>query len=110
MRVLTRNKQTIFYQLYEGVSDVLDGDGNLTGDKEVTYSEKTPLRANVYMGNDPTLYQPYGNADETICTLYLDRDHGMDTQTILWIRNIKYIVTSVSNNLNGTTVKAKMLK
>lgn len=110
MRVISRNRQTAYYQLYQGNTEQTDVNGDYTGDKTPIYSEMTEFRANIYMGTDPTLYQPYGNADETICTLYLSEDHGFDTQTLLWIRGMKYIVTAVSNNLNGITVKAKMLK
>lgn len=110
MRTLTRNKRTAYYQLFESVTEEVDSDGNLTGGKTVNYSEQTSFKANIYMGTDPTLYQPYGNADETVCTLYMDKDMGFDTQTILWINSVRYIVTSVSDNINGVVVKAKMLK
>lgn len=113
MRVLTRNKQKAYYQLYEGISDATDSDGNYTGEKVVSYGEKTEFKANIYEGTDPTLYQPYGTEDEAICTLYMSKDLGFDNQTVLWIGDTdkaNYIVTSVSNNLNGIVVKAKMLK
>ena len=110
MRTLTRNRRTAYYQLYEGITEATDSDGNYTGDKTPTYSEETEFRANIYMGTDPTLYQPYGTTDETVCTLYMSKDMGFDEQTILWIDDKKYIVTSVSDNMNGIVVKAKMLK
>ena len=110
MRTLTRNKQTAYYQLYQGVTEATDSDGNYTGDKIVKYSEKIGFRANIYQGTDPTVYQPYGDAQEQGCTLYMSQDLGFDTQTLLWINDTKYIVTSVSRNINGIVVRAKMLK
>ena len=47
MRLLRRNKQTIYYALYEGKKPLTDEYGNPTGEYEVLYSEPVLLKINV---------------------------------------------------------------
>ena len=47
MRELERNKQLIYYALYEGKVDKVDSAGYKTGEKEKSYSDPVPFRINV---------------------------------------------------------------
>lgn len=110
MRTLTRNQKTAYYQLYLGQTDVLDDNGNITEDKTESYGEMTEFRADIYQGSEPSSYHPYGVVEEDTITLYMDRDLGFDETTLIWFGENKHIVTSVSDNLNGVVVRAKVLK
>ena len=63
MRLLNRNTRTIYYRLYEGQKDVLDEDGNKTGEKTVAYSEPKELRCSVSPASGKTQIEMFGNLD-----------------------------------------------
>lgn len=111
MRVCERNKQTAYYQLYEGKTPKTNSDGKLTGRSTETYGEKTEFRVHIRMGSERTHLEPYGTNDETGLTLYMEKDLGFDTNTVLWIGETdkpNYRVTAVAKNINGIVVKAKL--
>ena len=45
MRTLNRNKQTIFYALYEGNEESYDEYGNVTGEPVIKYSDPIEFKA-----------------------------------------------------------------
>lgn len=47
MRNLGRNKSTIYYALYSGMTESVDADGNYTGVPVPSYGTETPIKANV---------------------------------------------------------------
>ena len=47
MRNLKINEKTFYALNYKGVVDVTDGDGNLTGEKSITYSKAFKVHANI---------------------------------------------------------------
>ena len=52
MRTVQRNKREISYALYSGVTDVVDSDGNLTGEQEITLCRPVTTRMNVSAAED----------------------------------------------------------
>ena len=50
MRTVHRNKREISYALYSGVTDVVDSEGNLTGEQTVSYAAPVTTRMNVSGG------------------------------------------------------------
>lgn len=63
MKLLNRNTRTIYYRLYEEQKDVLDEDGNKTGEKTVAYSEPKELRCSVSPASGKTQIEMFGNLD-----------------------------------------------
>jgi len=63
MKLLNRNTRTIYYRLYEGQKDVLDEDGNKTGEKTVAYSEPKELMCSVSPASGKTQIEMFGNLD-----------------------------------------------
>lgn len=86
MRALERNKQTIYYALYEGVSDVVDLHGYKTCEKETTYSNPVKMRLNVSAARGNADVEQFGINDNYTKTLTTDvMDCPIDTDSILWI-------------------------
>lgn len=86
MRELERNKQLIYYALFQGYTDTVDTSGYKTGEKTKTYSEPVSLRINVSPAR--------GNADRDIFGINLEYSRSMTTadlncpiqeDTVLWI-------------------------
>lgn len=113
MRVLMRNTQTAYYQLYEGMTDETDSNGYKTGSKIKSYGTKTQFRANIYHSTQDAFYQPYGVQETYDLTIYMETDLGFTEETLLWIGDTEeanYIVSSVAPNMNGIVIRAKVLK
>ena len=47
MRDLIKNKRTIYYLNYVKTEDVVDDNGNLTGEKKVIYTPRKQLKTNI---------------------------------------------------------------
>lgn len=106
MRVLTRNKQVIYYANLDKVTPIYDDNGNLTGDEQVTYSEPIRLKAVVSMtrgGAESTLFGLNEVYDKYI-TLNKE-DDVITEQSVLWIgiepdEPYNYKVYRVAKSLN----------
>ena len=60
MRTTQRDKRTIWYALYEGVTEVVDDDGNYTGEQTVSYGTPTKSRMNVSGGRGQAEIEMFG--------------------------------------------------
>lgn len=85
MKALSQNKQTIYYKLLDGVSDVEIG-GLKTGEKQKTYSMLTQARVNVSSARGTADVEQFGVTDNYDRTLVTDdMTCPIDEQSILWI-------------------------
>lgn len=90
MRMMNRNKVKIYYALYEGKQDVEDEYGNITGEKEVLYSNPTELYANVsaVKKGDAQAWQ-FGDNLNYDRTIALDTDcPPIDEYSVLWVDSV----------------------
>lgn len=86
MKLLNRNTRTIYYRLYEGQKDVLDEDGNKTGEKTVAYSEAKELRCSVSPASGKTQIEMFGNLDSYDKAVVTDDVNcPIDENTILFV-------------------------
>lgn len=86
MRTNQRNKQTVWYALYQGISDMTDADGNLTGEHPVTYGEPTAARMNVSRKRGASQPSAPGMTDPyTVSLITDDLSTPFDTSTIWWV-------------------------
>lgn len=60
MRTAQRNKREIWYALYNGVTDVVDDDGNYTGEQTVSYGTPTLARMNMSGGRGQAEIELFG--------------------------------------------------
>ena len=111
MRTLQRNKRTIWYALYSGVTEVVDDDGNYTGEQEVSYSEPIQARMNVSGGRGQAEIELFGVDNpftRTAVTDDLDTPFNMDT--IFWFEADpltdphNYRCTGVSRTINQVVI------
>ena len=107
MRTVKRNKRPVAYAFYQGVTELTDSDGNLTGEYSVQYT--TPVKAlmNVSGGRGQAdiamfgLTQTFGRTATTE-----DLDVPWNTQTVMWIEKdpdtepFDYRVVAVSRTIN----------
>lgn len=107
MRTLKRNKRPVAYAFYDGITELTDDSGNLTGEYEVTYTTPTKTLMNVSGGRgqaDIALFGLTQTFARTATTEDLDTD--FNTQTVFWIEAdpdtepFDYRVVAVSRTIN----------
>lgn len=85
MRTVQRNRREVWYALYQGVTDVVDDDGNYTGEQEVSYA--TPVKAwmNVSGGRGQAMVEEFGIDNPfTHTAVTPDLKTAFNTDTIFW--------------------------
>ena len=107
MRTLKRNKRPVAYAFYQGVTELTDDDGNLTGEYSVQYTEPIKALMNVSGGRGQAdiamfgLTQTFGRTATTE-----DLDVDWNTETVMWIETdpdtepFDYRVVAVSRTIN----------
>ncbi len=107
MRTVKRNKRPVAYAFYQGVTELTDDDGNLTGEYSVQYTEPIKALMNVSGGRGQAdiamfgLTQTFGRTATTE-----DLDVPWNTQTVMWIETdpdtepFDYRVVAVSRTIN----------
>ena len=107
MRGLERNKQSFYYALYSGVTDQTDSNGDLTGEKVITYGTPTEMRANIAPPKGLAVIEQFGvdsQCTRLICTT--DMTCPLDLQSVLWIDEAttnppNFKVVDVKRSLNS---------
>lgn len=88
MRDLARNQQTVYYKLYLGETEIIDTDGNSTGNYAPTYGELKNLKISVSANKGDTEATAFGTAldyDKTLSTA--DTSCEIDENAILWLED-----------------------
>lgn len=107
MRTLNRNKQQVYYALYEGRTAIKDEYGNETGESEISYSTPISLKINISPAKGESSTRQFGdseNYDRIMVTS--DMECPIDENSILWIDTLDtekphdYIVKKVARSLN----------
>ena len=85
MRTNQRNKRTIYYALYQGVTEITDEMGYYTGEVEITYSEPIKAKMNVSGGRGAADIEMFGiDNPYTRTAVTDDLTTAFDTDTIFW--------------------------
>lgn len=86
MQSLGSNMQTIYYALYEGMTDTLDSSGYKTGAKTKTYSVPQPFRVFVSPNKGDAEVAPFGidTAYTNVATTF-DMSCPIKEDSILWV-------------------------
>ena len=107
MRTVKRNKRPVAYAFYQGVTELTDDDGNLTGEYSVQYTEPIKALMNVSGGRGQAdiamfgLTQTFGRTATTE-----DLNVPWNTQTVMWIETdpdtepFDYRVVAVSRTIH----------
>lgn len=85
MRTIQRNKRTIWYALYQGDTELVDGDGNLTGEHADSYTTPVETRMNVSGGRGQAEIEMFGIDNPFTHTAVTDDlTTPFDTDTAFW--------------------------
>lgn len=85
MRCNKRNKRTIYYSLYQGQTELVDSDGNLTGEHAESYAAPVKARMNVSGGKGRAEVELFGiDTPFTKVAVTEDLKTPFDTDTIWW--------------------------
>lgn len=88
MKLLARNKQTIYYRNYSGMTAITEDDNEtLTGEYEKSYGAVKTIRAYVKSAVGDNAAEPFGDFTSKRRTVYIEHGVADDVteQTIFWI-------------------------
>ena len=113
MKIMERNKRTLWYLLYDRKAPAVDAEGNETGEEIIVYKPAVALRANVSPASGASQVEQFGNLagyDKVIVTD--DMSCPIDENTVLFVDKepeyreadgkplYDYIVKRVAKSLN----------
>lgn len=111
MRTIQRNKRTIYYALYSGITEVVDDEGNYTGEQTVSYGEVVTARMNVSGGRGQAEIELFGVDNPFTRTAVTDdMTTAFDTDTIFWFEADpttephNYRCTGVAKTINQVVI------
>ena len=88
MRTLKRNERKMFYARYSDKIDILDKDGNETGDSKSGYSAPVIFYANLSAGKSDSEQSPFGASvqyDRVLSTC--DMNLPINVSSLVWVKN-----------------------
>ena len=107
MRTVKRNKRPVAYAFYQGDTELMDSDGNLTGEYSVQYTEPVKTLMNVSGGRGQADIALFGLTQTFARTATTeDLDTKWNTETVFWIEtdpdseSFDYRVAAVSRTIN----------
>lgn len=112
MRGMVRNKRVFWYALYNGITDVTDSGGYMTGEKVISYTEPVEAEANISRATGISFTEEFGTeADYDKVIVTFDMDCPIDEHSVLWVDtepgvgvSPDYIVKRVSKSLNSISI------
>lgn len=107
MRTVKRNKRPVAYAFYDGVTELTDTDGNLTGEYSVQYTIPAKTLMNVSGGRGQADIALFGLTQTFARTATTeDLTTPFNTQTVFWVEKnpdtepFDYRVVAVSRTIN----------
>lgn len=107
MRGLVRNTKPVSYALYQGQTEILDINGNRTGEYRNTYSEPVTVRMNVAPANGVADWNPFGiDTPYTLVAMTFDLKSPISETSKVWVDKsidepANYVVTRVARSINN---------
>lgn len=119
MTTLKRNETPFYYCLYKDKTEIIDDDGNATGEYTVVYEDAVKMSANISAATGNITLEQFGNSvdyDKSIVTA--DMKCPIDENTVLFIDKqpeydddgnplFDYIVKKVAKSLNSISIAVK---
>lgn len=86
MRLLARNKQTIYYRCYQGMTPIIES-GLETGEYEKTYGAVKSFKAYVKSAIGENAVEPFGDFTSKRRTIYIQYGvaDDVDEFSLLWV-------------------------
>lgn len=120
MRLLKRFKKPLYYALSEGKKELLDENGDETGDIVDTFSVPVPFYANISPNKGSASAEPFGLSLDYTKTIMTTEDLPISEGTHIWQsttppdgendgETADYVVMQVAQSFNVTTYAVKQL-
>lgn len=111
MRVVRRNRRPVAYAFYQGVTDVVDDDGEYTGEHEISYSEPVKALMNVSGGRGQADINLFGIGSSSMRTIVTeDLETPFSEETVFWVERdpdtepFDYRVVNISRTVNQVVI------
>lgn len=111
MRVVRRNRRPVAYAFYQGVTDVVNEDGELTGEHEISYSEPVKALMNVSGGRGQANINLFGIGSASMRTIVTeDLETPFSEETVFWVERdpdtepFDYRVVNISRTVNQVVI------
>lgn len=111
MRTLKRNKRPVAYAFYDGVEEIIDDDGNYTGEYKVKYTTPVKTLMNVSGGRGQADIAMFGFTNNYARTLVTeDLETPFNEETVFWIEAdpdtepYDYRVSRVARTINQVVI------
>lgn len=107
MRGLRRNKTTLYYALYKGQEEIIDSNGNRTGEYGPSYSAPVKAEMNVAPAQGAADWNPFGiDTPYTKVAMTFDMKTPISETSVVWIdKDVNephnYVVTRLARSLNN---------
>lgn len=121
MRCLQRNKQQIYYSLYLGKIEIIDDNGNRTGEYTQSYGTPVSLQVNKSANKGYSEIEMFGANIVYDNTIVTETNCPIDEHTRLWVgvpvydgnNNLQpynYVVVKKAPSLNSVTYAIKKVE
>lgn len=111
MRTIKRNKRPVAYAFYAGASELVDDDGNYTGEYTVSYTTPVKTLMNVSGGRGQADIALFGLTQTFARTATTeDLTTNFNTETVFWIETdpdtepFDYRVVAISRTINQVVI------
>ena len=86
MRTVQRNQRPVAYAFYSGITELVDDDGNYTGEESVTYATPVKTKMNVSGGRGQAAIEQFGVDNPFTRTAVTDDlTTAFNTDTVFWL-------------------------
>lgn len=121
MRLLARNKRTIYYALNQGLTPTYDSNGLYTGESDPAYGTPVEVRMHISPVTRKSELEMFGITSPYDVTLVTqDMSCPITETSVLWIDSVPaaggvdyphdYVVTQVAKSLNHIIIAARKVE
>ncbi len=111
MRTVNRNRRPVAYAFYQGETDIVNADGEYTGEHGVTYSAPVKALMNVSGGKGQAGINLFGIGSSSMRTIVTeDLETPFSEETVFWIETdpdtepYDYRVVNVARTVNQVVI------
>ena len=118
MRCMVRNKSKFYYASYIGETDIIDENGDITGEYNLSYEKPVEMFGNVSAAQGEIQSRQFGESESYDKVIVLDdKDTPIDEYARIWVDTLPllnedgstdtphdYVVKKVARSLNGVSI------
>lgn len=114
MRCLDRNKQKFYYALYQGEQEIIDADGDKTGQYGSSYDTAKEYYGNISPASGYVNFEMFGTLKDYTHIITCEKNCPITENAILWIgeptsKPYNYLVMAVRKSLNSVNLAVKQV-